>query len=545
MYKKLVILILCLAILALNVNAANLTDSYNWLNNQKPIDVFSSSLAYLTLKESNAGQEHLKFIESKKSSEECFPSTACKSKDTALAALVLEKDNKDIVKSLEWLKNHQQSSLTGQWFLQIDTQESGDCEVTYLNSQNIKLNVEKGFIKSPKCSNPATFFNLGSCIDSNLLSKPPVELNIKCNFDAKISSLYNDQSIYYLNDEVSSGGNALIKINSGNFENYEDTLFVNWALKELNSEINSLVYLRKNYQITDIKSNSFLYLLTQKISYANELINLQKNDGSFNNNVIDTSLALFALNDGQHQTQLDKGRKYLDSKQEKDGSWNKNILETSIVLYYAYPKETSELTSTTTEETTETENKELSKCNEDSVCGFGETALICPNDCSCGDDKCDDSESFDSCPADCEETTETEETNLCGNNELDDNEQCDGSLDEACPENCDNTCQCSETKSSFGFVKYLIILIILCVGLFFAYKKFGPSLMSLKGTKTNYQKPNFSFKDIQLSRQPERTEFKGPMNPLKSISKIDSNKKSKVEEDLERSLKEAKRYLEK
>ena len=53
------------------------------------------------------------------------------------------------------------------------------------------------------------------------------------------------------------------------------------------------------------------------------------------------------------------------------------------------------------------------------------------------------------------------------------------------------------------------------------------------------QRPTFT-------RQVEqKSEFKGPLNLLKSISDVKTERKSKVEEDLENSLREAKKILEK
>ena len=541
MHKK-VILILALAIiLSINVQAANISNAYKWLDNQKPTDVYSASLGALALNEVNGGKAYFDFLTSKKSKDNCYPDPNCKGKETAAAILALTKSSANTDFSLEWLNSHQQVSLNGEWLLQIKTESSGNCDISYKTTKK-KINVEKGFIKSELCSTPSTFFNLGKCLESNLLSKPPVTLDIKCDFSGDISSLYKDQDIYYLNDDVNSGQTATIKINNGNYDNFEDTLFINWVLKKVNYEtFNNLIYLRKNYQENNVRANAFLFLITNKPAYSNKLSELQKQDGSFGS-VQDTAISVLALND-DHQTQADSARKWLDSKQDIEGSWNKNIIDTAFVLYGAGYSKTSVDLNNKQSETEKPINKETTNCNKDNTCDYNENSLTCPSDCICGDKICDNSESFSICPGDCKKETETEETILCGNNIIDSPEQCDGASDTSCPGQCDAlTCQCkTETKSSSGFFKYFILFIILIIGLFFAYKKFGANFMNKFKSKQKSvpQRPTFT-------RQVEqKSEFKGPLNLLKSISDVKTERKSKVEEDLENSLREAKKILEK
>lgn len=544
MSKKISLIVLFLFILSFNVYASNTTESYKWLNNQKPTDVVSAALGALALQEVNGGKDYFDFLDSKQSPEGCWPKDNCKAKDTALALLVLQKEGKNVEKSLDWLKKNQKTSLTGDWILQIDTQETGTCDLEYkkdgVTSTKKTINVEKGYIKSTSCSTPDSSFNLGKCLENNLLSKP-IDINIKCNFEGKISNSYKEGDVYYLNGDVISSREGTIQISNGNFDSYENTLFVNWVMKKVNYNLGSSIYLRKNYNKADAKSNAFLYLITEKPVYANELSILQKTDGSFSS-VADTSIALSALNDNEHQPQVDLGRKWLESKQSSDGSWNKNIIDTALVLIFAYPnqKENSDLGFSRPE--AKTEETSISECNNDNVCniGLGETALKCPNDCSYNDKICDSSESSVSSPDDCKEKVSATETNLCGNNNVDQGEECDGTLDSSCPGLCTNQCLC-EQKAKSSFWKYFLIIIILLIGGFILYRKFGSKFQSNK--KRPSEKPVFSF--TKTETKPERTEFKGPMNPLKSIASIDTGRKSKIEEDLEKSLKEAKRILEK
>ena len=546
--KKSSLLILVVVFLSLNVSAANIIESYQWLDKQKPVDVYSASIGALALKEVNGGKEYFDFLESKKDKEMCWPSGSCKPKETAISTLVFNKEGKEIDQSLSWLKNNQKRSLNGEWLLQIDTQESGDCDVEYIKGTNTikkKITVEKGFMKSDLCSNPNTKFDLSKCIEPNLLTNINIKFSIKCNFEGKVSSLYNDQGVYYLNNDATSASDSEININNGDFGSYEDTLFVNWALKEVNYNLDSTIYLRKNYKANDVKSNAFLYLITNKPTYLNELNSLQKTDGSFGT-ITDTAIAVLALKDSQNENQIELAKKWLDSKQEKDGSWNKNIIDTALVLYSVYSNADVDLGNKIQEieEKDKTNDNTQNICNNDGICNInsGETFLTCKEDCYCGDNKCDDSESTTSCSEDCKEETK-ENINLCGNSIIDYNEECDIDVDEKCPESCNiETCQCKEEKNR-GFVLYIIIFIILAGLLYIAYKKFGNNIFKNLKIKLPVEKPKFDFK-LERSEE-QKSEFKGPMNPLRSIAKLETGRKSKVEEDLENSLREAKKILEK
>ena len=521
--KKVGVLVLVLVLFSLNTFAANLTPAYEWLNSQKPTDIYSSAWAALALSEVNGGNSLIQYLENQKDPADCWPKGSCKPKETALVALALSKSGKNIDKSLDWLKSHQDITLTGEWLLQIKTDSNGQCDVTYTTTQAAtkKINVDKGFITSDKCTTPSTFFNLGSCLEQNLLlTKAALEFDLKCTFSGEISSVYRDAGIYFLNDDVITGNQAKIKINNGNFGSYEDTLITNWILEELNPDVNSLIYLRKNFRENDVKSNAFLYIITQKQNYINELSNLQKTDKSFGN-VFDTAIAALALDDSQHQAQIDQLREWLDLQQDnKDFSWNKNILDTSVVLYSAYPNDGIDLgeSSLTPQTTTTLETS----CDEDNICDInsGEDYLSCPLDCFCGDSVCDSSESPSSCPSDCESISTEEETK----------EELEEEPEEE-PE--------EETKEerSFGFLWFLLIAIILGVIGFLAYKK----LPALKSKSQPKERPTFVLPKLVESK---KTEFKGPIDLLKPIVKVKSIK-SKVEEDLEKSLREARKLLEK
>ena len=238
--------------------------------------------------------------------------------------------------------------------------------------------------------------------------------------------------------------------------------------------------------------------------------NLQKTDKSFGS-VFDTAIAITVLDDSQHQAQVDQARQWLDLQQDKEFTWNKNILDTSSVLYLAYQNEGIDLgeqpASVSTPKETETNCNEDNKCDEN----FGENSLICPNDCSCGDNICDSSETSSSCSEDCKETGE--------------NEELPEETQEETPEE-------EKQERSFGFLWFILVALILGALGFLAYKKL-PAL-----AKKPKEKPTLIIPRVE----PKKIEFKGPLNILKPIKNVKAST-SKVEEELEKSLREARKLL--
>ena len=586
----------------------------NWLLSQQvqgsyDNDIIATSSAILALK--NAGyssqvEESVDYLSSQKNSANCWPKLNCRIKDTAFALLALSAAGEPVDDIIEWLENAQSSSTTkGKWLLQIANAENGQCSIKYNKGQTEitkQVVIEDGKFQS--CNNN-NWLDLNSCLEPNLLSKYPlITFDIDCNnldSNAIIVLLFNVGNTYTFVENIeSSSGSVTVDNNcyGTSFKgtcNLDSTLYTSYALSKIDKP-SSIFFLKSNYDSNNPEHLALLSLITQDQGFIEDLESRQRNDGSFDNSVIKTSLALMTLNNNQEAID------WLESKQDPDGSFG-DIFETSFALLALSPttlvptcsdniKNQGEegidcggpcseecgicnLNDVCDEELGEDsdncpsdcigagasnlckngkqDNNEegidcggscsakCPSCNNDGICEFdtfGETALQCQNDCSCGDKVCDSTENDELsntyCPQDCKRAV-CNDNGLC---ELGENE-----------DNCPNDCTISsgseieetEEESSFPFVSIIVIIVIGLIIVFSIYYftkkkgkkpefnlfgKFGKG----KETKENSRKEEPLFK-------PEIPKFPGSKPSLKSQSKLD--------EELEKSLEEARKLIKK
>lgn len=210
--KKLILPILfLLVIFSLNVSARRVenfsaSDGYDWLLSQGKKgsyndDIVDTAAAFLAISAAGgSGVAEKDFLVSQENELKCWPLTNCKTKDTAFSVLALYKsgDTTYTNDAAAWMKTAQKPTLTGgNWWLEIDTPDTGTCKITYTKkdkefSKDVK--VEAG--KFPDCGK-GTFFDLKSCLEPNLLNNfASLELNVDCSAlsSAKISIAYNSGS---------------------------------------------------------------------------------------------------------------------------------------------------------------------------------------------------------------------------------------------------------------------------------------------------------------------------------------------------------------
>jgi len=550
---------------------------YNWLVSQSQNgdygnDIMTTAFAAMALKNVGAldhAQQALDFIKSKEdTSKHCWPQGSCKIKDTAFALWVLNDFGEDTSGGEEYLRDSMTAALRDNWFLEIITSNNGTCKISYTRgNDNIEKTIQVNQGKFPGCTGnfPNTFFNLNTCLESNLLNNnPSIELDINCNElgpSTIISVIYNSGSNYYIIKEATSSRDKII-IENGCFGNsaggscsFESTLYTNWILSVIGSDITTLLWLRNNFDRLKTLDNALLYLTVQdqsKEQYITNLKPLQKNDGSFNRVVFDTAFAILALKESGNNEEAQAAISWLQTKQNSDGSWENNLLKTALVLYAAFPDVPVSLPPITGGPITgvcgdgicNVENLENSQncpsdcppeptevCVVNGVCesSAGENSLNCEQDCSCGDGVCDSSESPSSCSQDCEEE---EPTAFCGNAILEDTEECDidpsteTGEDSACPGRCQADCTCAKKRGFPWWISIFIIIALIAVIIYYIKTRAGkptakPSLRTF--TTKPFESPKVGYRP--------------PSQP--------STFRSKMEDELDKSIEEAKKLLKK
>ena len=500
---------------------------FDWLVSQSTNgnykDVQSTAIAALALKESQTGYDqgelaanYLLILNDK-----CWPSTNCQVKDTALVLRVLDEYSKDTEKVLSWFESSQTpAAATGDWYLEVITSGSGQCKVSYLSTEK-QVKVSSGSF--PDCQN-STFFDLNTCLEPGLLNKnPSIDFNINCAGLAsgtKIAMVYQSGTSYYLISEAATTQTTLPVRNAcfGNTAKSpcttEPSLYANWALKKAHSQITVIPWLEENYIKTNALQTALLYLSSENIDQLTSLKQMQATDGNFENDILTTALAALALKQGGSTQEFNSAKAWLILKQRQDGSWG-DVFTTAAVLYAIYDGEQITFKSISAPTTP--------VCNSNNKCdsSYGENSFNCASDCFCGDNTCDDSEDSSSCAQDCGAITPAGPQIVCGDSVCDSTES-----SSTCPADC--------PKKGFSIWPAIFILLLLGAAFFIYFKFYRKKGMLL--TKKGPEKPMF-----QLPSFGEKPRAYHP--PI--ITPKAKFRKSRTEEELEKSLSFAKKLLRK
>jgi hypothetical protein len=362
--RKGVLVIFLLIVLSFSVTAAanfSAQAGYDWLARQSATDgsyqndVYSTSLAIMALDQ--GGFESIlseEWLESQREvTQSCYPGTSCTTIDTSIATLALNEVQDDSnFDSIELWYNTalEDASVPGEWLLEVVTSSTGSCTISYELGEEVKeidVAVEAGTF--PSCGG-SNFLDLDECIQTNLITNNPgILLDIDCNSlegSVVLSMVYRDASTFYLLANENSGS-AEFQVNNGCFGrsvgsscDVEASLWAGYALNKLNSNINTLLYLKENYDSSDSTESSLLYLMTGEENYINDLVDQQKADGSFDRNIFETGLASLALSESSlFPEALDNARAFLRDEQTEEGHWSEDVASTSMALYGAFGNE--------------------------------------------------------------------------------------------------------------------------------------------------------------------------------------------------------------
>jgi len=534
--------------LALGAETFSAQNGFDWLYDQMGSDgSFSSDVSKTALAVAaldSAGYDtslSQEWLDSEMSSDACYPSGACDTKATALTVIALNEvqDDANFDDILSWYESAQsEANVNGGWYLEVITSSSGNCLVSYDLDGTLKeitVPVDAGAFTGCDSSH---FLDLDDCLQANLISaNPGIEINVDCSDlsgSVVLTLLYKSSSTYYILNNANSAESDFVVPNGcygkskSSTCDLESTLYSGWAIKYLGGDINNLVYLKENYDSTDVKKIALIYIVTGEDKYLVDLAELQKSDGSFDRDPFSTGLAVMALkNSGDYTQNVDDAKSYLREEQTETGDWGSDVEATAMVLYAAFseddvtPSEGSAtgITSTSDEDecTYDADCEDLygsdyecnsglcelitigcvldndcdsgevcvdgdciaSECNNDGNCeypDYDENAYNCVSDCYCGDDVCDDVESSSSsdyyCAIDCATTDTTTTTTT--------------------------TTTDTTTSGGSGWI-IIVVLLLLFVGLgvggYFAYKKgYFNSILSKfkKGGSGGSAQPQYS-----------------------------------------------------
>ena len=579
-------IIFCMLVLSTGIFAQEPQESFDatlgfeWLVDQSTNgnygNIMTTAIAAVALKDVGSlghADVALQYIKSQEDTDQnCWPKGDCKPLDSAFALWALDEFGEQTSSGEEWLRTAITPALKNNWWLQVLTSETGTCQVSYPDNNGATteetIDVEEGTFPGCSATQTKTFFDLNRCLAEKnvLVNNPSASFDINCQGlgpSTIIAILFNQGNEYTLVEQAAAE-RYVVTINNGCFGDTSQggcsrdvSLYINWILAELESVVDADAWLISNYDNLKAFDNSLMYLASDNEQmFLDDLVKLQKNEGSFNKDIRDTSLAVLALKQGSGGQPLTDAIDYLKAQQETDGSWDNNKLKTALALYSAFTGSAINLGPGSGpigpsgpvcgDNFCEGDETELScpsdcattqeVCVVDGRCdaAFGENSANCAEDCTCGDSICDSVEQASGlCSEDCGSNTENPQ-NFCGNDITEGFEECDGFDDVACPGLCQADCTCEEEGRSLAWLWILIIIVLIGVGAFFFYNRYHQPGKKKSGKRPEY-KPFTSMLESQ-KKPPQKMKYTPPRS---------SQRSSKVDDELDRSIKEAKKLLKK
>lgn len=370
--KKGVLLVTCalLLLIAPALAAENDTDAaiqkaYQCLQ----AEIGNKSSSTLSLQESIFGmlalgdvQKLRDKIESERSNN-CWPKSGCRLKETAQVLLAYDYARKDTSGIKKYFSERNGSTTDLTWFIMIDIANHVPATCTIKNSGSTRtINIGEDMKLSGEGGSCLSIISSGywlqissSCIDQ--------KYDISCNQDFVTTLLYQKSGVdtIYVSPEThsaASSGTTSEQVNAKCFKqgsscNYEGTLWAALALQQLDEDVSAYVpyLLALAPENQNLLPSSFIFKLTNADDHYSTLVQAQK-QGKFweapntpYNKFYDTSLALLALQ-GRDSAEADAAIAYLEGIQTPKGCWNNdNIRDTAFILYSAFPDSTRRSTS--------------------------------------------------------------------------------------------------------------------------------------------------------------------------------------------------------
>lgn len=551
---------------SLNTNqdtAEGLTNSYNWLydtTTNKSLDVQEESAALMALlgqptRELSGIVEEL--VKTEDPVQHCWPKGGCKTKDSSLATLALYLAGQDVNQEVKWLKDAKISmGNKGEWWLVIKSSTDGTCNIKYGNRPAKPFELEGDKIKKAKGE---YYINLNE-IDTSILRAVTPKIEVDCStIPSTIIALVfkPDANTFFIQKSEAVTNTELVVANacygtgkSTNTCDYESTALASWTLLEMGEtgstkdDLGTIIYLESQLKPGNPVHLSLLNRVLLKSSsvapsFLEELAKQQKQDGSFNGDVYATSLAVLAMDGTEKTENVGRARDYLLRRVGKDGSWNKNVRNTAFALLALHGVDLGRA---------EIENIEPSNIKRE-VCGNN---LDDDNDGvqDCGEEECKEEEL---CKITEEEAEEEEEPVSCtASADCESGQEC---IFGACVQKEEETEETPadvldetppEDKGGSIWVWVIILIVALLVlGTVFYLKYVKTGKVSLSDLFRKKKKQTFEdyrrvaeFKPVEQPRQTQPTRQQAPprIAPQRAV-------KSKEEEELERSLREAEKLI--
>lgn len=561
--------------------------SYDWLydklTNSTPLPE-ARSLATIALVQSGieSGKlsglvDNLKKLED---SQGCWPSGGCKVRDTALATLTLALAGQDVTKEVAWLQSTKVAGLpaSGEWSIVVKSESDGTCKFAFAGGQERTFTIEGEKVKLPTNQYTAKQYYIRlNEIHPSLAGEKQPTINVQCELNNPIITLlYKPNENNFFIQRSDAGANLDLKVANVCFRtsassggcDYESTAYATLALLEVGlltnnqelslEEIGTHIYLESQAALTKDDDPVALGLLNRILirasnaapSFISNLVSMQKiSDGSWDSDVRTTAIAAFGLFGSDKSEELLRAQEFLKKKVGSDGSWNGDVEKTAWALI-ALKGDLSRIFVPSSG------GGGVEICGngfDDDQDGLSDCAeLECLSDplCQCQNGLQDLTEDGIDCGGNCPSGCEVDLGGCTTDFDCDFGEKCENGIcvEEVTTDTTDTTTTDTTTtttpeEKSLWWLWLIVVLILL--GLIFVfYTKFVKTGKIDLG-KLFKKKPKGPTFD-EYKRGAETRPMQRPSAPISRVQQRPQQRptfRSKDDDELERSLKEAERLL--
>ncbi len=539
-----------------------LAKSYQWLYEtvtNRSFDTYEEALSLIALL-GEPSRELSGIVEELRKKEDvlhCWPKGACKTKESAVATLALRLAGQEVTEEIKWLKDSKiPMESSGEWLAVIKSNINGTCEISY-GTKKRKFEIVDDIIKQTRGQ---YYINVNE-IDANILRTPTPKLIIDCSSipNTIITLLYkpnaNDYFIQYseavTNTELTLANGCYGVTKNSNRCDYESTAFASWALLEMGEDsatkesLGTIIYLESGVKQTDAVQLALLNRILLRTgsmaqSFLEDLTKLQKQDGSFNSDVYATSVSLLALEGTDRTDNAARAADYLNRRINKDGSWNRDVRNTAFAILSLHGVDLGSA------EIREIDSSSIKR----EVCG---NSIDDDSDGveDCGEEECKEDQECEVTekPAEEDDGTATEEGCKIDSDCMEGQECNSGVCIEKSEETTAGVEDVQEKEKSNVLLWIIILIVTILVGggvFYLKYIRTGKvsfkDIFKKKKKIQTYEeyKKMAEFRQTEPTRMVQNQERKQTIQPRLQPQKIN---KSKDEEELERSLREAEKLI--
>ena len=314
--------------------------SYDWLNNNtntNSLPAREAAFALLALNNQNYDIESKLNLFIANQGNDCWPRDGCTVVDTALGLLVLENTGQETNNTVTWLNQREipAGSIGGIWYLQIVTTNNGTCDVE-CDGKTTEVDVSQwAKVDTLGCGSIGSKKSQNYYVDCSNVGDPSMHITLLYQIEKPEYSetfLLQDEQAQQMDVTVDNA--CYPKSLGGTACDLESTLYATWVLSLLGEEVHTIPYIeeRLNEITNDPLKLALLYMIRpDSIAYGNLLMAKQKPSGSWLDDIYKTSIASLAL--VSNSDSYLNATKWIQLKRDKkDFTWNQKIINTAVAL---------------------------------------------------------------------------------------------------------------------------------------------------------------------------------------------------------------------